>query len=105
MQTVVTLTSGHVPAVDETVVQQLASVVEAVPDVTKHHTEGLSHWDGVPEVSIVLALALLCQQVAVMCLLAVHLFCQCLHTHTTTLSSYKLCHIKERKKSSCHQAS
>ena len=50
---------GGAPGVDQAVVQQLACVVQAVPDVTQHHSEGLSHRDGVPEVSIVLALALL----------------------------------------------
>lgn len=67
------------PAVDKAVVQELAGVVEPVPDVTQHHPEGLRHWNRVPEVCIVLALALLCQHVGVMSQLGCHLLCQSLH--------------------------
>ena len=63
------------PAVNKAVVQELACVVEAVPDVAEHHPEGLCHRDGVPEVSIVLALALLCQHVSVLSLLGCDLLC------------------------------
>lgn len=63
------------PAVDKAVVQELACVVEAVPDVAEHHPEGLCHRDGVPEISIVLALALLCQHVSVLSLLGCDLLC------------------------------
>lgn len=63
------------PAVNKAVMQQLACVVEAVSDVAEHHSEGLCHRDGVPEVSIVLALALLCQHVSVLSLLGRDLLC------------------------------
>ena len=65
--------------------QQLASVVEAVPHFTQHHSEGLCDGHRVPEVSIVLALALLHQLVDVSGLLGMHLLCQGLPQ--TTLSS------------------
>ena len=53
----------------QTVVQKLTGVVQPVPGVTQYHPEGLCDRDGVPEVSIVLALALLSQHVGVCCLL------------------------------------
>ena len=70
-----------IPAVNKAVMQQLPGVVQPVPNVTEHHPEGLSHWDRVPEVCIVLALALLCQHVRILSLLAAHLLRQGLHTH------------------------
>lgn len=61
------------PAVDKAVVQKLSCVVQPVPDVAEHHPEGLGHGDGVPEVGVILALALLCQHVGVLRLLGGHL--------------------------------
>ena len=54
-------------------VQKLSRVVQPVPDVAEHHPEGLGHGDGVPEVGVILALALLCQHVGVLRLLGGHL--------------------------------
>ena len=84
------------PAVDKAVVQELAGVVEPVPDVAQHHPEGLRHWDGVPEVCIVLALALLCQHVGVVSLLGGNLLCQSLHASSPNLLC--LCYLALRKK-------
>ena len=55
--------------------QELACVVEAVPDVAEHHSERLCHRDWVPEIGIVLALVLLCQHVSVLSLLGRDLLC------------------------------
>ena len=63
------------PVVHEAMVQQLAGMVKAVPHFAEHHPEGLSDRHRVPEVSIVLALALLHQLVCVLCLLGMHLLC------------------------------
>ena len=64
-----------IPAVNKAVMQELACVVEAVPDVAEHHSERLCHRDWVPEIGIVLALALLCQHVSVLSLLGRDLLC------------------------------
>lgn len=70
--------------------QQLASVVEAVPYFTQHHSEGLCDGHRVPEVSIVLALALLHQLVDIAGLLGMHLLCQGL-PHMTLTSLALMC--------------
>lgn len=75
-----------VPAMYQAVVQQLTGVVETVPHIAEHYTEGLCDGDGVPEVSIVFALALLSQQVAVLGLLGEHLLSQSLRAPTPHLS-------------------
>jgi hypothetical protein len=69
--------------------QQLTSVVKAVPDVAQHHSERFCDWNGVPKVSIVLALALLSQHVSILGVLGCDLLCQSLHKNDTSLTSLR----------------
>lgn len=77
------------PAVHQAVMQQLTSVVKAVPDVAQHHSERFSDWNGVPEVSIVLALTLLSQHVSILGVLGCDLLCQSLHKKYASLTSLR----------------
>jgi len=70
---------GGVRGVDEGMVQDLARVVQAVAQLREHQAVGVVQRDEVPELHIVLLLALVCQGVRVLALLVVHLLCQCLH--------------------------
>ena len=40
-------------------------MVELVADLRQHTSVGLSHWDNIPELGVVLPLALLCDEVGV----------------------------------------
>lgn len=80
---------GYVPLVHEAVVQELAGVVQPVPHFAEHHSEGLRQGHRVPEVCVVLALALLHQLVRILGLLGVHLLCQCLHQFAHAWSAVK----------------
>lgn len=64
--------------------QQLTSVVQAVPDVAQHNSERFCDWNGVPEVSVVLALALLSQHVSILGMLGCDLLCQSLQKDNTS---------------------
>lgn len=69
--------------------QELAGMVQAVPHFTEHHSEGLSDGHWVPEVSVVLTLALFHQLMCVLCLLSMHLLCQslCIMRHMSSADS------------------
>lgn len=64
--------------------QQLTSMVKAVPDVAQYHSERFCDWNGIPKVSVVLALALLSQHVSILGMLGVDLLCQSLQKENTS---------------------
>lgn len=81
---------SHSRGMDETVVQDLAGVPQAVADLRQHQPEGLGQGDDAVELPEVLALALLRQAVGVCALLVMDLLGQILATwHVMCLNKWR----------------